>query len=452
MESNNTEKLDNLDEFHKLLKDFVRDLLNTFPEYKEKIGEEMLYLYQTDVNKLGTHDSCDDDSDTNCKYNSVLKKVHEYCARVFPERFFDILYKNESIFSNENEANTMFYPNVDFKDLWREDISDKTKEILWKYLQLTLFTVVNSINNVSNFGDTAKLFEAINEDELQKKVAETFEGFSSMFNLDSSGVNLDGVDLSGNKDFAEQLEKMTEGLSEEFKNMKPDFDLNSTDEKHGTSEEFLNNLPKPEELQEHIKTMLNGKLGRLAQDIAAETAADIDLSESEDVGNVFEKMVKNPAKLLNLVKTIGNKIDEKIKSGELKESELMCEATELMNKMKNMPGMGDMESMMNKMAGSMMGKGAKFNMNAFNQKSKASTQREKMLHELEKRRAQKMQQELESVNNTVTNNKEELSFTKFKSENAKPPEKSTLHNKPTTEDTPTNETKAKKKRKNKKHK
>ena len=51
----------------------------------------------------------------------------------------------------------------------------------------------------------------------------------------------------------------------------------------------------------------------------------------------------------------------------------MCEATELMNKMKNMPGMGDMESMMNKMAGSMMGKGAKFNMNAFNQKSKAST-------------------------------------------------------------------------------
>ena len=33
----------NLHEFHKLLKDFIRDLLNTFPEYKEKIGDEMLY-------------------------------------------------------------------------------------------------------------------------------------------------------------------------------------------------------------------------------------------------------------------------------------------------------------------------------------------------------------------------------------------------------------------------
>ena len=160
--------------------------------------------------------------------------------------------------------------------------------------------------------------------------------------------------------------------------------------------EFVNNMPNPEELQDHIKTMLDGKLGRLAQDIAAETAADMDFNDSEDVGNVFEKMVKNPAKLLNLVKTIGTKIDEKIKSGELKESELMCEATELMNKMKNMPGMGDMESMMNKMAGSMMGKGAKFNMNAFNQKSKASNSARRMLQELEKRRAQKMQQELEA--------------------------------------------------------
>ena len=44
MENNDTTKPNNLHEFHKLLKDFVNDLLNTFPEYKEKIGDEMLYL------------------------------------------------------------------------------------------------------------------------------------------------------------------------------------------------------------------------------------------------------------------------------------------------------------------------------------------------------------------------------------------------------------------------
>ena len=432
----------NLHEFHKLLKDFIRDLLNTFPEYKEKIGDEMLYLYNTDACDDG--DACDDE-----KLNTLLGKVYEYCGTIFPERFFDILYKNEEIFNSNSEANTMFYPNVDFRELWQEEISNNTKEVLWKYLQLTLFTVVNSMDNVSNFGDTAKLFEAINEEELQKKVAETFEGFSSMFNLDSSGVNLDDFDLSGNKAFAEHVEKMTEGLSEEFKNMASNLGGEETKPNTENMKDFVNNMPNPEELQDHIKTMLDGKLGRLAQDIAAETAADMDFNDSEDVGNVFEKMVKNPAKLLNLVKTIGTKIDQKIKSGELKESELMCEATELMNKMKNMPGMGDMESMMNKMAGSMMGKGAKFNMNAFNQKSKASSQRERMLQELEKRKAQKMQQELEACSNKVVDSEpttEELSFTKFKSENSKPAEKSTLEQKPT------GETKPKKKRKNKKHK
>ena len=187
MENTDTAQPSNLHEFHKLLKDFVNDLLNTFPEYKDKIGEEMLYLYNTEI------DINDDTESQKC--NDLLKKVYEYCGKIFPERFFDILYKNEEIFTEDSDVNTMFYPNVDFKDLWLDDeISGPTKEVLWKYLQLTLFTVVNSMENVSHFGDTAKLFEAINEEELQKKVAETFEGFSSMFNLDSSGVNLDGLD------------------------------------------------------------------------------------------------------------------------------------------------------------------------------------------------------------------------------------------------------------------
>ena len=47
----------------------------------------------------------------------------------FLERFFDILYKNEEIFSSNSEANTMFYPNVDFRELWQEEISDNTKEV-----------------------------------------------------------------------------------------------------------------------------------------------------------------------------------------------------------------------------------------------------------------------------------------------------------------------------------
>ena len=45
--------------------------------------------------------------------------------------------KPKNIFSN-SEINTFFLPNIDFKEIWAEDISEKTRNIIWKYLQLIL--------------------------------------------------------------------------------------------------------------------------------------------------------------------------------------------------------------------------------------------------------------------------------------------------------------------------
>jgi hypothetical protein len=57
-----------------------------------------------------------------------------------------------------------------------------------------------------------------------------------------------------------------------------------------------------------------------------------------------------------LVKKMGGKLDSKIKSGEIKESELLEEATQFMGKMKSMPGMENMQAMLSKMG---MGGGGK---------------------------------------------------------------------------------------------
>ena len=65
--------------------------------------------------------------------------------------------------------------------MWKCDISDNTRETVWKYLQLILFSVIGSVHNSAELGDTAKLFEAINEDELKDKLAETMENMQSMF-------------------------------------------------------------------------------------------------------------------------------------------------------------------------------------------------------------------------------------------------------------------------------
>ena len=113
--------------------------------------------------------------------------------------------------------------------------------------------------------------------------------------------------------------------------------------------------------------MLGGKLGKLAKEIAADAATELGLdeekmSESASVQGVFQKLFQNPGKLMGLVKNIGSKLDAKIKSGEIKESEILQEASALMEKMKEMPGMGDMQSLLGKMG--MGGKG-KVNMAAF---------------------------------------------------------------------------------------
>jgi hypothetical protein len=102
------------------------------------------------------------------------------------------------------------------------------------------------------------------------------------------------------------------------------------------------------------------------------------------VKDVFQKLVKNPTKLMGLVKTVGDKLDTRIKSGEIKESELIAEASELMNKMKDMPGMGNIQAMLNKMGMGNLGGlgGGKVNTGAMesqmNQRMKMAQMKERM--------------------------------------------------------------------------
>merc|ERR1711916_270886 len=86
----------------------------------------------------------------------------------------------------------------------------------------------------------------------------------------------------------------------------------------------------------------------------------MDMEGAENVGDVFKNLFKNPGKLMDLVKNV----DEKIKSGEINESELLEEAAEIVQKMKDIPGMGDIKDLLGKM-GMPGGKNAKVNMGAF---------------------------------------------------------------------------------------
>jgi hypothetical protein len=292
------------EEFTKVIRDFVGDLITTFPEYVPLI------------NKWWKPDETIDS----------VKLLFEFCSKKLPPRFFDILYQNEDIFKEDSVFDTEFLPNIHFKNIWQSEISDKTKATIWKYLQLMIFSIVGTLDNKESFGDTAKLFESINEDEFKTKLQDTISQIQGLFDTN------------------------------------PDLDTRDPDTPSppspSPSPSPFSSMPDADKINDHISGMLDGKLGQMAREIAEETASNLnmDLDGATDMKDVLSSLMKNPTKLTGLIKTVGDKLDSKFKSGELNETEMLKEAAEMMSKMKNMPGMENIQSMLNKMGmGSAMG-------------------------------------------------------------------------------------------------
>jgi hypothetical protein len=297
--------------------------------------------------------------------------------------------------------------------LWNlEDVSDNTKQAIWKYLQLILLSTVGDLDTNDGFGDASKLFESINKDDFKDKLESCMEQLQTMFkskDMEDMMSNL-GSDISGN-----------------------DFNF-STDGSNNINLEDI--LPDAEELHSHISQLMDGKIGRLATEIAEETAKelDVDLENMDNADDMFKKVFQNPKKLMNIVKKIGGKIDSKMKSGELNQDELVSEAGEMMDKFKNMPGMedimkkmggGDIEKMMAQMGGEggmaemlkqMTGnKKSQFNKGAFTKHMNSNNTRQRLLKKLEEKRnaeiAQSIREKLNADKESKTNYEETANIT-----------------------------------------
>jgi hypothetical protein len=325
-------------DFVKVICDLTQDLMTTFSDILEKTENPIREIAK----------NLDEDGD---RVDELIKVIYLYCRNTFPQYFFDILYENNDVFTNNEEL--FLLPNIDFVELWKTDISDTTRATIWKYLQLILFTVVADVNTGESFGDTAKLFEAINTDEFKQKIEASLEEMESIFK--------------------QKREDAEEG--------------NDGEENH-----IPMDLPNADQLHDHINKMMGGKIGCLAKEIAEETAGelDIDMEDATSVNDVFNKLFKNPTKLMDLVKNVGTKLDTRIKSGEIKETELLQEASEFVANMKNMPGMGNLESLFSKMGVPGMGGGAKMDVGAMSRKMeqnlKNAKMKERMRNKLEKKK------------------------------------------------------------------
>ena len=348
------------EEFTKIINDFTNDLKISYPELEENF-ENIDYL-----------------------------AFYNYCKNLYPENFFNILYENDDLF--DNHETKYLLPNIDFCSIMRDDtLGSQSKKTIWKYLQLILFCVCNNVNNKKDFGDANYLFEAINEDELHKKIEETMKEMKNIFfnNGDSSGNPLDefatafndisniesmfGQDMSG--------ENMFSGLSGE------------------SGEGMFENMMDPDKMKEHLSGIMNGKIGNLAKEIAEEATKELgldgeDMDESKQQ-DFMKNLFKNPTKILSIVKNIGSKLEEKFKSGEMKESELLEEAQEIMGKMKDMPGLKNMMSSMG------LNPGGKFDFKSMaskmQQTMRSAKMKERMQAKLQKNKERQQQEAQQNV-------------------------------------------------------
>jgi len=265
--------------------DLLTDLSNTFPEYT--------FLWKKWTNP------------------ELSRELFEYCLTVYPERFFDILYQNDDIFLITSEVNTRFLPNIDFKILFNgENVSEVTKKSLWKYLQLILFTIVNKVTDKSKFGESANMFDNIDENELHDKINAAMANLGDFFKMtdEPTDPTADPTDTTFNFD---------------------KIDMPNADDVHG-----------------HLKGLFDGKIGSLAKELAEEITGDFsDLMEDDGTINsaqdVVKKIMKNPKKIMDLLKVVSSKLNTKMKNGEISQEDIMKEAGEIMGRMKDMGGDAD---------------------------------------------------------------------------------------------------------------
>ena len=176
-----------------IFKSFVDDLIKVFPEYKEPIivnYSDIISLETLNINE-------------NTKIKDFLSKID-----VISNGITD---KDESIFKED-----LFLLNeINFKVIWESNISDKTKDNIWKYLQS--FCLINiNINTLNKLNEDT---DSDSKRKISKKNKRDIENFNKI-NEDykNNSGNVDASDINDFNNIVENtnIGKIAQEISEEL--------------------------------------------------------------------------------------------------------------------------------------------------------------------------------------------------------------------------------------------
>ena len=254
---------------------FINDITITFPEYSERL--------------LESYQCCFEDNELNEKLRQFLNNVYKNIDMISE--------RDESLFSND----PILLDNVSFKMMWNSNISMKTKNTIWKYLQSFCIFKIRLLTSNSDIERVKKLIE--NKNKLKKPDKLVVKHMKLIKKLNSSI------------------------LDNEMR----------TPPEENSSMEGMENLLK------------NTSIGKIAEEITQELNLDEmlgNIDESQGIEQIF-----NGDTMSKLFTTINSKMASR--QGQFNPNELMKEATSICSSMQGNPlfnslmGMqGDMLSQM----------------------------------------------------------------------------------------------------------
>lgn len=253
--------------------------------------KELLQDYYQDI-------LTDESQNTDKHVKRFMRKMREFKTEISSKS--PDLYK-EPVF---------ILKNLDFKILFEsEDLSSESREKMWEYIQ-TLFVLGESI---------------INDSERVKKLVKNFKRLRKP----------DESSQSENAEEAEEADEEDEHILNMLKNLS----------------ERKSDKPLDENMFE------NGMIGKLAQELSEELDIEkmgLNISEEGNVDSVFSNLLSgdNPMKFMNLIQTVGQKIQNKMESNGLDQEALVNEATSMMS---NLQGSNSLFDNLMKQAGNLSG-------------------------------------------------------------------------------------------------
>jgi len=288
-------------EFNKVMTSFIYELKNTFPEYTSILD----------------------------KWCLDMDKLFVFCKKKYPKCHKDILNKNVNIFNESSKIDTEFLPHIHFKNLWQyEDLSVSNKEVIWGYLKLILLSLkvedYEDINLDEAFNSVQELFKTTLKDV---STTETATATATESSSSSYADIFNNIDISNLLDHTNTNTNQTQTQNQEQpqrENSKP------TDK--GVPMDLLNNI-------------FGGALGNIAKDIASEMTDDLHVEDTTSIEDAMKKLFSNPTKIASLFKSVSDKLDSKMSSGEINNSELLEETTNIMNQFKHIPGLNNLNKM-----------------------------------------------------------------------------------------------------------